>query len=469
MPDAAAEYPLQELHFGQALLPTGWAREVRVRIADGRIAAVDPGVTADGSAERHAVGVPGLCNGHSHAFQLALAGLTELRGASADSFWTWRERLYAFLEHLGPEELEAVTAQAFVEMLESGFTRVGEFHYVHHDVLGRRYADLAEMAGRVGSAAADTGIGLTLLPVFYAHGGFGGAPPGAAQRRFLCSLEEFARLLSASETALARVPGATLGIAPHSLRAVAPAELAALATLAAGRPVHIHLAEQEREVADSVAWSGQRPVAWLLEHAPVAGHWSLIHATHVDAAELRGILASGAVVGLCPITEADLGDGIFPAPEYLAAGGRISIGTDSNVRIDAAAELRLLEYGQRLARRARNVLAAGAHASTGRSLFDAAHDGGAAALGLRPVGIVPGASADLVSLDPDAWLAGGRDGDALLDGWIFAARRPAVDCVWRAGRKLVSGGRHVRAAPIAARFARALRALTRGAGGDHLR
>ena len=463
MPDAAAERPTQELHFGQALLPTGWARDVRIRIAAGRIAAVDAGVADTGTAERHVLAVPGLCNGHSHGFQRALAGLTELRGASADSFWTWRERLYAFLEHLGPEELEAVTAQAFVEMLESGFTRVGEFHYVHHDAHGRRYADLAEMATRVGSAATDTGIGLTLLPVFYAHGGFGGAPPGAAQRRFVCSLEEFARLLEASETALARMPDASLGIAPHSLRAVAPAELAALCTLAAGGPVHIHIAEQEREVADCLAWSGQRPVAWLLEHAPVAGHWSLIHATHVDEREWRGIVASGAVVGLCPITEADLGDGIFPAPEYLEAGGRISVGSDSNVLIDAAGELRLLEYGQRLARRARNVLAAGEHASTGRSLFDAAHDGGAAALGLRRTGLLPGASADIVSLDPDAWLAGGRDGDAVLDGWIFAARRPAVDCVWRAGQKLVSGGRHVRAGPIAARFARALRTLTRGA------
>ena len=453
---------MRDLHFGQALLPAGWASNVRLRIADGCIAAVDSDVSDAGAAERHAVALPGLCNGHSHAFQRALAGLTELRGSSADSFWTWRERLYAFLEHLGPEELEAVTAQAFVEMLESGFTRVAEFHYVHHDAHGRRYADLAEMAGRVGSAAAETGIGLTLLPVFYAHGGFGGATPGAAQRRFLCSLEEFARLLAASEAALARVPDASLGIAPHSLRAVAPAELVALAALAAGRPVHIHIAEQEREVADCVAWSGQRPVAWLLDHAPVARHWSLIHATHIDERELRGIVASGAVVGLCPITEADLGDGIFPAPEYLAAGGRISIGSDSNVLIDAAGELRLLEYGQRLARRARNVLAAGAHASTGRSLFDAAHDGGAAALGLRRFGLAAGAPADLVSLDPDAWQAGGRDGDAVLDGWIFAARRPAVDCVWRAGRKLVSGGRHVHAGPVAARFARALRTLTRG-------
>ena len=455
---------MQELHFGQALLPTGWARDVRVRIADGRIAAVDAGAADAGSAEWHALAVPGLCNGHSHAFQRALAGLTELRGASADSFWTWRERLYAFLAHLGPEELEAVTAQAFVEMLESGFTRVGEFHYVHHDAHGRRYADLAEMAARVASAAAETGIGLTLLPVFYAHGGFGGKPPGDAQRRFVCSIEEFARLLAASESALARLPDASLGLAPHSLRAVAPDELAALAVLAADRPIHIHIAEQEREVADCLAWSGQRPVAWLLEHAPVAGHWSLIHATHIDEHELRGIVASAAVVGLCPITEADLGDGIFPAPEYLAAGGRISVGTDSNVLIDAAGELRLLEYGQRLVRRARNVLAAGAHASTGRTLFDAAHRGGAVSLGLKHAGLVPGAAADLVSIDPDGWLAGGRDGDVVLDGWIFAARRPAVDCVWRAGRKVVAAGRHIGAGPIAARFARAMRTLTRGPG-----
>ena len=446
------------LHFDGALLPDGWGRDVRVTIEGGRIAAVEPGAPRDGATERHTLGLPGLGNGHSHGFQRAMAGLTEWKDAAAASFWTWRDTMYRFLDGFGPDEIEAVTAQAYAEMLEAGFTRVGEFHYLHHDAQGREYADIGEMASRVAAAAAETGIGLTLLPVFYAHAGFGSAPPTAGQRRFICAPDQYARLLASCERAIATLPGAVLGVAPHSLRAVDERELKKLERLRPRDPIHLHIAEQMQEVDDCVAWSGERPVDWLLARFPVDARWSLIHATHVTPDELAGIARTGAVVGLCPITEANLGDGVFPAADHVCAGGAFSIGTDSNVTIDAAAELRLLEYGQRLTRRARNVLAAPGGASTGRALFEAAHSGGARSLGERTAGLVIGAPADIVSLDTAASFVAAKP-DHWLDHWIFAARRPMVDCVWRAGRKLVQGGRHVHAERIGRRYREVLTRL----------
>ena len=448
------------LHFEWALLPRGWARDVRISLDEGRIVRVEADAAADGGAEQHRVGLPGLGNGHSHAFQRAMAGLTEWQDAAAGSFWTWRDTMYRFLDGIGPEEIEAVTAQAYVEMLEAGFTRVGEFHYLHHDLQGREYVDIAEMASRVAAAAADTGIALTLLPVYYAHAGFGGAPPEPTQRRFTCDLDRFEVLVAACGRATAPLPDAVLGVAPHSLRAVEEAELRALTQLLPQAPLHLHIAEQVQEVEACLAWSGQRPVEWLLDRFAVDARWSLIHATHMTREELAGVARSGAVVGLCPITEANLGDGVFPLVEYLDLDGAFSIGSDSNVSIDAAAELRLLEYGQRLTRRARNVLAAPGGASTGRALFEQAWSGGMRSLGTPAAGIVAGASADLVSLDttPTPFVASRPD--QWLDYWILAARRPMVDCVWRGGRKLVQGGRHVHAERIERRYRASLARLT---------
>jgi len=288
--------------------------------------------------------------------------------------------MYRFLERMGPEQLEAVSALCFAEMLEAGFTHVGEFHYVHHDCDGAPFADPGELAGRVAAAAAATGIGLTLLPVFYAHGGFGAAPPAPRQRRFVTDVEGFARLLEACRRVARPLPGASVGVAPHSLRAVTPPELAAIVQLGEGGVVHIHIAEQVREVEECLAWSGRRPLEWLLDAQPVGSNWCLVHSTHATEAELGGIAAAGAVAGLCPITESSLGDGIFPAAQFLAHRGRIGIGSDSNIQLDAAAELRTLEYSQRLAQRGRNVLAAGTAASTGRTLFESALAGGWRAL-----------------------------------------------------------------------------------------
>ncbi len=455
-------YAMASLWFESALLPQGWARDVRLTAADGLIERVLPGVAPADGDERHGIGLPGLANLHSHAFQRGLAGLTERRGSDGDSFWTWRELMYRFLGRIGPEELEALAALAFAEMLEAGFTGVGEFHYLHHDRDGRPVADPGELAARLGAAAAATGIGLTLLPTFYAHGGFGGAPPGERQRRFINDPGRFARIVEASRSALRALPGAGGGVAAHSLRAVTPSELAEVVALAPGGVIHIHIAEQLREVDDCLAWSGRRPVQWMLENAPVDERWCLVHATHATAAELEQVAARDAVVGLCPVTESNLGDGIFPAAGFVSAGGRLGLGTDSNVRIDAAEELRTLEYSQRLAHRARNVLAAAPEASTGRSLFEAALAGGWQALrppGSGPVGLVAGAPLDAVTLLRDHPSLTGRHGDETLDSWIFAGDRGLIDCVWCAGVRVVSGGRHRNREAIVARYARTLRSL----------
>jgi len=447
--------------FDEALLPQGWTRDVRIGVADGRIASISGGAAAEPGDERHRIGLPGICNLHSHAFQRGMAGLAEIRGTSADDFWTWRELMYRFAGRMTPDDIEAVAAQAYVEMLETGFTRVGEFHYIHHDVSGAPYADPAELAERVAAGAETSGIGLTLLPVFYAHAGFGGRAPEHGQRRFVNDIDGYARLHEASRRALAGLEGAIIGVAPHSLRAVTPEELTALVSLAGSDPIHIHIAEQIREIDECIAWSGQRPVQWLFDHAAVDRNWCLVHATHANVAEIGSMARSGAVAGLCPVTEANLGDGTFDAPEFIKRGGVFGVGSDSNVLIGVSDELRQLEYSQRLALRARNVIGCGA-ASTGRALFDGAMQGGAQALGLNRAGLVQGAFADIVSLDAHSISLAGRRGDAILDSWIFGAGRSLVDCVWARGRKLVQAGRHHAREAVAERFRRTLEGLLFG-------
>ncbi|MFK0688666.1 formimidoylglutamate deiminase [Mesorhizobium sp. IMUNJ 23033] len=442
----------------QALLPDGWHGNVRISLADGRIVTVDAGASPQAGDERHAILLPGMPNLHSHAFQRGMAGLAELRGPSADSFWSWREVMYRFALSMTPDQVEAVAAQLYVEMLEAGFSRVGEFHYLHHDRDGKPYANIAEMAERIAAAAGETGIGLTLLPVFYAHSSFGGAAPNEGQRRFINDVERFAPLLEKSRECVRALNQAVVGVAPHSLRAATPDQLASVAAMAQDGPVHIHVAEQVKEVEDCIAWSGARPVEWLLANAGVDQRWCLIHATHMTEAETVGMAKSGAVAGLCPITEANLGDGTFAAPLFTEHGGRFGVGSDSNVLIGLPDELRQLEYSQRLAHRARNVLAV-AGGSTGRALFDAALDGGSPALGAGPSRIAAGAAADFVSLDADHPSLAGKAGDAILDAWIFA-NGTKVDCVWVHGKKQVSDGRHAKREAIAARFRKVMTALS---------
>lgn len=445
------------LWFETALLPEGWARHTRVRIVDGCIAAVEIGADRSPDDDPYQIAIPGLANVHSHAFQRGMAGLAERRGPTGDDFWTWREVMYRFLDRLTPDDVEAVAALAYVEMLERGFTRVGEFHYLHHDISGKPYSNPAAMAQAIASAAEQSGIGLTLLPVFYAHGNFGAAPPAPGQRRFLNDINSFARLFESSRRAITGLSDANIGVAPHSLRAVAPIELAKVVPLAGGGPVHIHAAEQAKEVEDCVAWSGARPVEWLLDNAGVTRSWTLIHATHMTKDEARALARSGAVAGICPITEANLGDGVFLADEYLSNNGSFAVGTDSNVHIDAAGELRGLEYAQRLRHRARNLWASAPGASTGRALFDGALAGGAQSLGKSRSGIRVGASADLVTLDAEDPALTGRSDDAILDSWIFAAAR--IDCVWRNGQKLVASGTHRARTTVATRYRNVVRRL----------
>jgi formimidoylglutamate deiminase len=447
------------LFFDEALLPQGWARDVRIGVDAGRILNVESGGAPEPGDEYHRIGFPGMCNLHSHAFQRGMAGLAEIRGTSADSFWTWRDVMYRFVGRMTADDIEAIAAQAYVEMLETGFTRVGEFHYIHHDVSGAPYENPAELAERIVSATHIAGIGLTLLPVFYAHAGFGGRSPDPGQRRFVNTIDGFSRLMDACRHAVAGLQGAVIGLAPHSLRAATPDELDAMVALATDGPIHIHVAEQTREVDECIAWSGQRPLQWLFEHAPVDRRWCLIHATHATSTEIQAIADSGAVAGLCPVTEANLGDGTFHAPEFIERGGVFGIGTDSNVLIGLTDELRQLEYSQRVALQARNVMSSGNTASTGRALFDGALRGGSQALGVTTVGLSTGAFADIVSLDAENVALAGRSGDAILDSWIFGAGRPLVDCVWARGSKVVKAGRHLNRHTIASRFRRTIAGL----------
>lgn len=447
---------MRRLILDHALLPEGWAETVGIDIEDGTILAVHPNASAEGRERIAGVALPGLPNLHSHTFQRGMAGLAETRGPEGDSFWTWRQVMYRFLGKLTPDDIEAIAAFAMMEMLEGGFTALAEFHYLHHDADGRPYADIAELSQRIAKAAQETGMGLTLLPVFYAQGGFGGAAPSDGQRRFVNYVESYARLLEGARKAVADIDDAKVGIAPHSLRAVTPESLSEVLAMAGEGPIHIHIAEQVKEVDDCLAWSGQRPVAWLLDHAPVDKHWCLIHATHLDAREISGIARSNAVAGLCPITEANLGDGIFEGVDYLAAGGRFGIGSDSNIEISAPWELKQFEYSQRLRHRARNVLAEHEGQSTGRSLYDKALTGGAQALGRRIGAIAAGYRADLVVLDSRHPDLAAISGDRWLDSYVFVAGRAAIDTVFVAGKAVVRSGRHIHREEIRARYGRAM-------------
>ena len=432
------------LHAARALLPSGWADDVAISLGrDGRIAAVEPGAAPrPGDEIARGPVLPAMPNLHGHAFQRAMAGLAEVSGSGDDSFWTWRDTMYRIVGRLTPDDVEAVAAKLHVELMKGGFGAIAEFHYLHHAADGTPYADPAELSKRILAAAERTGIGLTLLPVFYAHGNFGGAPANPGQRRFLNDVDGFLSLHAALGPACEAV-GATLGVAVHSLRAATPDEMrAVLAATGGDGPIHIHVAEQQREVDDCLAWSGRRPVDWLLDEFPVDGRWCPIHATHMTDAETRRLAASGAVAGLCPATEANLGDGIFPAVAWRAAGGRFGIGTDSHVATGVAEELRTLEYGQRLRDQGRNRLADGPGRSTGRSLFDAALSGGAQALG-QPLGAIEaGRTASLVVLDGDDPYIATAAGDAILDRFLFARGDGVVRDVMVAGAWRIRERRH---------------------------
>lgn len=443
----------------QALTPNGWERDVRVSLgADGRIADVQAGQKAQGT--RVGILLPAPVNVHSHAFQRAMAGLSERRGPDPrDTFWTWRQLMYQFLDQINPDHVQAIAAFVQMEMLEAGYATNVEFHYLHHRPDGAPYDNQAEMSERIAAAASTSGIGLTLLPVHYQFGGCDQRPLEAGQVRFGNDPDRFAKLFEAAERSLAPLPAdARIGVAPHSLRAVAKDSLCETAKLARGGPVHMHLAEQAGEVDEVLAHWGRRPVEWLLDNVDIDPTWCLIHCTQMDPHETTGLAITGAVAGLCPITESNLGDGTFDGVRWLGNGGRIAVGSDSNIRITLSEELRTLEYSQRLRDGSRAALAS-AEQSTGRRIFDAICSGGAQAAGRDCGRIARDCRADLFALDAAHVDLSARSGDTILDCFIFAGDDQMVREVWSAGRHLVSDGRHIARNEIASAYLKTLNSL----------
>jgi formimidoylglutamate deiminase len=460
-------------HAVRAWSPEGFAADVRLGVDAGGavLRRIDASRERDDASALGSLVVPGMPNLHSHAFQRAMAGLAERRDKPEDSFWSWREVMYAFAGRVGPDDLHAIAAQLYVEMLEAGYTQVCEFHYLHHQPGGTPYADPAAMSLALVEAARETGIGLTLLPTLYMTGGFDGRPLSARQQRFRHDVDAFLRLVE--RLRLLETQRLNIGIAFHSLRAVQPdamrAVLDGIATLpsspaqrpAATMPVHIHIAEQIGEVQDCLAIRNARPVEWLLDNAPVDRRWCLVHATHLEEHETRRLAAIGAVAGLCPTTEANLGDGLFPLKAYLDEGGVFGIGSDSHISVSPVEELRWLEYGQRLVTRHRNVSASAAAPSTGEVLLARALAGGAQAAGGGIGAFAPGLRADFVVLDDDAPLLAGRDASQVIDTWLFAGNANLVRDVFVAGERVVEGGCHRERERIARRYRNVVERLAR--------
>ena len=449
-----------KFHLATALTPDGWREDVTVTVGtDGMIAAVRAG-REQGAVAVSGIAVPAMPNVHSHAHQRFMLGLAERAGPGADSFWTWREVMYGFALRLSPDDLEAVAAQLYVEMLKAGFSVVGEFQYLHHQPDGRAYMNPAEMSLRCLAAAHTAGVGITILPTLYAHGGFGGQPPAHGQRRFVTGVDQFLSIVDHLSIQVKGDPLRGIGISPHSLRAATPALLREVAdALPPDMPIHIHVAEQLKEVEDCLAFSGLRPVEMLLREFDLSARWTAIHATHMTDGETAALARSGAIAGLCPTTEANLGDGIFPAVSFMRAGGAIAIGSDSQITVSPAEDLRMLEYSQRLRDRTRNALAAGPGQSTGRSLYEAALRGGARSM-RQPVGaLAPGLRFDIAVLDQEHPLLAGRRNDAALDTWIFSGGTALVKDVFVAGRQVVKDRRHIHEDMIARNFRAALRRL----------
>ncbi|QJF51645.1 formimidoylglutamate deiminase [Roseobacter ponti] len=450
---------MQEIWAEKALLPQGWAEAVLVEAgAEGLISRVTTG--AEPRGHRTGILLPAPVNVHSHAFQRAMAGLTERRGPQAgDSFWTWRQLMYRFLDHLNPDQVEAIAAFVQMEMQEAGYAASAEFHYLHHGPGGVPYDAPGEMSERIVAASGQSGIGLCLLPVLYTTGGCDGRLLDGGQRRFGNEFDAFAQLCEDARRALGRLPqDAGFGVAPHSLRAVRPDDLRACADFFPDVPVHMHLAEQRAEVAEVEAALGARPVTWMLDNMPPDPRWCLIHCTQMTPGETTALAATGAVAGLCPITESSLGDGIFDGVRWAGAGGAFAVGSDSNIRISLAEELRTLEYSQRLRDGSRAALATREH-SAGRRIFDAVCAGGARAAGRRSGEIAAGHQADLMALDALSVHLWERSGDQITDAWIFAGSDALVTDLWSSGRHMVREGRHIHKDRITTAYLRTMSGL----------
>lgn len=444
------------------LLDDGWQQNKTLHIESGLIAAITDGQDGDAYVADGTV-IPGMINCHSHAFQRGFAGFSEQGSSSQDSFWTWRKVMYQFLDNISTEQAGIIASQLYIEMLKAGYTRVAEFHYLHHDKDGGNYSQLANMAQAIFSAAKDSGIGITMLPVMYRFSGFGALQPNDGQKRFINSISQFNQLVSDCFSIAKQQPNANVGIAPHSLRAVDKESLTAavahVRSLDSKAPVHIHISEQQKEVEDCLAHYNKRPVQWLLDNMNLDENWCLIHATHLDEQEVKGIVASKAVAGICPTTEANLGDGIFPTTEFMAQGGQLAIGSDSHISVSAIEELRLLEYAQRLSKQQRAILATDDVASVGQNLWQHSARAGALTTNSNTGELAIGKQADLLVLDSKQTRLFANSNKCLLDSVIFASQQNPIKDVMVNGDWVIVGGQHHQQDNIAEQFAEILRVL----------
>jgi len=404
--------------------------------------------------------LPGMPNLHSHAFQRAMAGLTEIAGLGETNFWSWQKVMYEFLAKLSPDDVEAIAAQLYMEMLKGGFTSVAEFHYLHNDQNGNHFENPAELSDRIFAAAHKTGIALTHLPVLYAYGGFGALAPQDGQKRFIKNIDDFQILLETLHKRHGVEDKRKIGVALHSLRATSPQMVSEVMSLMLEGPIHIHIAEQTKEVDQCISWSGKRPIEWLLDNVDINERWCLIHATQMTQLESNALANTRAVVGLCPTTEANLGDGVFPLENFMRQKGRIGIGSDSNTSVDVAEELRLLEYGQRLKQQRRNIGAIAAGASTGETLFKESLAGGSQALGQSIGLLAPGYRADFIVLNNHHPVLFGRTGSAILDSWIFTGGKELISDVFVAGHHLIADSHHIHQEKIERRYRKTIESLT---------
>lgn len=444
------------------LLDNGWAKDVLIDVdSSGIITNIAPDAKrGDGAEQLYGTVIPGMPNLHSHAFQRAMAGLTEYAANAEDSFWSWRDLMYKFALKLTPEDIEAIAAQLYMEMLKAGYTALGEFHYLHHNLDGSPYERRAETSHAVIRAAQNSGIGITHIPVLYHFGGFGDQKPGDGQRRFINNVDGILEIIQDVQKTYADDPNISLGLSHHSLRAV-NGDMMNEATKAAhsispDMPIHIHIAEQMKEVNDCIEHTGKRPVEYLYDTIEVDEKWCLVHATHLNDGEIQMITKSGAVAGLCPTTEGNLGDGIFPLGDYIAANGRFGIGSDSHISVSVSEELRLLEYGQRLTKRRRNIAHSDTDSHIGAYLYKHSAQGGAQALGKNSGAIAVGKRFDVVVLNHDHALLYGREGDFVLDSFIFAGNDALVKDVLIGGKTIIRNGEHAREDEITRNYKRTL-------------
>ena len=454
---------MTKLYAENILIGSQWQTDKTIKLdSNGVIIDIYDGKD-QGSATLNGSVIPGMINCHSHAFQRAFAGFSEYRGNKQDSFWSWRDIMYRFVAKMTPEDAAIVAEYAFIELLKSGFTSVAEFHYLHHQQNGSRYSDIAEMSHQVINAALNAGINITHLPVLYSYAGFGHKQPSNAQGRFINTTESYVQLWERLQSHYQNTEGLQLGIAPHSLRAVSEQQLAEIIPWVqqknANSPIHIHIAEQKQEVEDCLAFYGKRPVEWLLEKFSVDQNWCFVHATHLTEKEVTQLASSGAVAGICPITEANLGDGIFPTSEYLQKGGRLAIGSDSHILINVAEELRLLEYGQRLTKYQRAVLTSEHCSSVGQFIYlKSAFDGALASS--RNSGVIEiGKRADFVVLNDKASSMLAKQNHQRLDAAIFASAEMPISQVVIAGKVVVEDNKHSNQERVTQAYERVLNKL----------